>query len=49
MKLRLSVLAALLSLFVVVAPCFALSSGGQRTVEMLVRGGQISHPDLPRF
>lgn len=45
MKLRLSVLAALLSLFLVAAPCFALSSGGQRTVEMLVRGGPESQRD----
>ena len=38
MKLRSSVMAALLTMFLAVSTCFALTSG-QRTVEMLVRGG----------
>ncbi len=38
MKLRSSVIAALLTMFLAVSTCFALT-GGQRTVEMLVRGG----------
>lgn len=38
MKLRSSAIAALLTMFLVVSTCLALT-GGQRTVEMLVRGG----------
>jgi hypothetical protein len=45
MKLRRSVVAALLALFLVAVPCFAQTTGEQRTIEMLVRGGPESQRD----
>ncbi len=44
MKLHSSVITALLTMFLAVSTCFALT-GGQRTVEMLVRGGPESQRD----
>jgi hypothetical protein len=45
MKLRLSAMAVLVTLFLAAGPCFSLTAGGQRNIEMLVKGGPESQKD----
>ncbi len=46
MKLRLSIIAVLLALFLGTSPCLARTAGESRTIEMLVRGGPESQRDV---